>query len=71
MGRGGAGFHEGLAGTRGGTGQAVRGGLRDLGHDVVVAGDGRHGLAEAVHGDYDVVLMEIPLPVFSGYEVPR
>jgi two-component system OmpR family response regulator len=49
----------------------VRSGLRDLGHDVVVAGDGRHGLAEAVHGDYDVVLMEILLPGLSGYEVLR
>lgn len=45
--------------------------LRDLGHAVVVESRGASGLARARELQPDVVLLEIPLPDMSGFELAR
>ena len=52
---------------------AIRRGLADAlrfaGHDVRESGDGREGLAAAVGGDVDLVLLDVMLPSMSGFDV--
>ena len=50
---------------------ALRRGLLAEGFAVDVAGDGVAGLQAAVHGTYDLVVLDIMLPLLSGYEVVR
>jgi two-component system, sensor histidine kinase len=45
--------------------------LESLGHQVVDAGDGRHGVALALQGRPDIVLIDLGLPGIDGYEVAR
>jgi PAS domain S-box-containing protein len=45
--------------------------LEGLGHRVVEAGDGHHGLALALHHRPEVVLIDLGLPGLDGYEVAR
>lgn len=45
--------------------------LREQGMDVIWIEDGRCGLAEALEGDYDVVLLDLMLPGLDGVEVCR
>jgi len=45
--------------------------LRELGHDVHVAGDGAGGLAAATPLQPQVVLLDIGLPGMSGYELAQ
>jgi CheY-like chemotaxis protein len=45
--------------------------LRDLGHAVVIESRGATGLARAHELRPDVVLLEIPLPDISGFELAR
>ncbi|MEP6653913.1 MAG: response regulator transcription factor [Myxococcales bacterium] len=45
--------------------------LRDAGHDVVVASEGRQGLALAAESPPDLVLLDLMLPDISGLEVCR
>jgi PAS domain S-box-containing protein len=45
--------------------------LESLGHQVVDAGDGRHGVALALQARPDVVLVDLGLPGIDGYEVAR
>ncbi|HET7305178.1 MAG TPA: response regulator transcription factor [Segeticoccus sp.] len=50
---------------------ALQRGLAAEGFAVDVVGDGRAGLDHARHGDYDAVLLDIMLPVVSGYTIVR
>ncbi|MGN0980782.1 MAG: response regulator transcription factor [Candidatus Avoscillospira sp.] len=45
--------------------------LRHEGYEVGKAADGRTGLEQALHGGYDLVLLDIMLPELSGLEVIR
>ncbi|HEU4370272.1 MAG TPA: ATP-binding protein [Methylomirabilota bacterium] len=45
--------------------------LESLGHRVVEASDGPHGLALALHHEPEVVLIDLGLPGLDGYEVAR
>jgi signal transduction histidine kinase len=45
--------------------------LESLGHRVLEAGDGAHGLALALHHRPEVVLIDLGLPGLDGYEVAR
>ena len=42
--------------------------LEKIGHRVQVAGDGRQALEKLAHGQYDLVLMDINMPVLGGDE---
>ena len=48
---------------------ALRRGLVAEGFTVDVAHDGEAGLEEALHGDYDAVVLDVMLPRLSGYRV--
>ena len=50
------------------TQMALRRMLEKAGHAVVVAGDGRAGLSALAEGAYDMVLMDIQMPVMDGLE---
>ena len=39
------------------------------GHDVTAATDGQEGLAQALHGPHDLILLDLMLPALSGWEV--
>jgi two-component system response regulator PilR (NtrC family) len=43
--------------------------VRRLGHDVILAGTGREGVAQAFHARPDLILMDIGLPEMAGDEV--
>jgi CheY-like chemotaxis protein len=45
--------------------------LERAGHSVVVAGDGRQGLAIAEAGDFDLLLVDIFMPGMDGLEAMR
>lgn len=49
--------------------EVTRRGLAAEGHVVELARDGREGAIRAVHGDYDVVVLDIMLPLLNGYDV--
>jgi two-component system, OmpR family, response regulator len=51
--------------------QALRRGLSADGFAVEVASDGASGLELARFGDFDAVVLDIMLPVLSGYDVVR
>jgi two-component system OmpR family response regulator len=48
---------------------ALRRGMTAEGFAVDVASDGPEGLLKASVGDYDVIVLDVMLPGFSGYEV--
>lgn len=52
---------------------AIRTGLVDVfvyhGYDVSCATDGREGLAQALSGTYDMVLLDVMLPGHNGFEI--
>ncbi len=50
------------------TQMALRRMLEKAGHTVTVAGDGRAGLTALAEGQYDMVLMDIQMPVMDGME---
>ena len=52
-------------------GRSLGRGLRALGHAVDVAADGGDGLAFAETYDYDVIVLDLMLPVLPGLEVLR
>ncbi|MDG3007692.1 response regulator [Paludisphaera mucosa] len=41
------------------------------GYDVVIAADGREGVAAALAGEFDLILMDMSLPVLDGWEATR
>jgi two-component system, sensor histidine kinase len=45
--------------------------LESLGHRVIEAGDGQHGLALAQHHHPEVVLIDLGLPGLDGYQLAR
>jgi DNA-binding response OmpR family regulator len=45
--------------------------LREHGHEVYVAYDGAHAVAMAAREQPDVVLLDLGMPGFDGYEVCR
>ena len=45
--------------------------LKNLGHSVTVAGDGRQAVNALVRRGYDLVLMDIQMPVMDGVEATR
>jgi DNA-binding response OmpR family regulator len=45
--------------------------LRHEGFDVVVKNDGEAGLREALGASYDLILLDVMLPVMNGFEVLR
>ena len=52
---------------------AIRTGLTDLfvyhGYDVEAVADGQAGLAKALSGDYDLILLDIMLPTLDGFAI--
>lgn len=53
------------------TAQALMRLLKSLGHSVTLATSGAEGLALAARGGYDILLSDIGLPDFSGWELIR
>src|SRR3989337_4337355 len=51
--------------------QVVRKVLEEEGHTVDVANDGEEGLAIAMDGSHDVIVLDILLPGIDGFEVCR
>jgi two-component system, OmpR family, response regulator len=51
--------------------RALQRGLTADGFTVDVVGDGMSGLARALEGQYDAVLLDVMLPRLSGYEVVK
>jgi DNA-binding response OmpR family regulator len=51
--------------------RALQAGLTREGYVVDVQHDGAAGLDAAIGGDYDLILLDLMLPVLSGYEVVR
>lgn len=43
--------------------------LKRRGHEVTVAEDGQNGLERALEGGYDLVLLDMNLPVMDGWTV--
>jgi DNA-binding response OmpR family regulator len=52
-------------------GMLLKKGLRELGHAVDLATDGEEALYKASINDYDLVLLDVMLPLMSGTEVCR
>ncbi|MEI2672124.1 MAG: response regulator transcription factor [Nocardioidaceae bacterium] len=50
---------------------ALAGGLRGEGHSVDIASEGAEGLWFAEENDYDVIVLDLMLPVLDGFEVCR
>lgn len=46
-------------------------GLREEGFAVETAGDGETGLVKAQHGDFDLIILDVMLPVRDGFSVLR
>ena len=43
--------------------------LVSQGYNVETAEDGKAGLDKAENNDYDLILLDIQMPVFSGYDL--
>jgi DNA-binding response OmpR family regulator len=51
--------------------ELLRQGLEEEGHSVVLAGDGREGLAMAESHSFDAIVLDVMLPGLSGFSVAR
>ncbi len=51
--------------------QLLRQGLEEEGHAVIVAGNGRDGLAIAESHPFDAIVLDVMLPVMDGFSVAR
>ena len=45
--------------------------LQKMGFDVVIADDGRQAVDKAVQQSYDLILMDMQMPVLNGYDATR
>jgi DNA-binding response OmpR family regulator len=45
--------------------------LEDAGYDVTVVGDGQAAVAAAPHGGFDVVLLDVMMPLMDGFAACR
>jgi CheY-like chemotaxis protein len=50
---------------------AVRGLLQSLGHSVDAVTDGREAVAAAAREDFDLVFLDVQMPVMGGFEAAR
>jgi DNA-binding response OmpR family regulator len=46
-------------------------GLEEQGHSVAVAPDGTEGLDAAMHGEFDVLVLDVMLPGLDGFSIVR
>jgi DNA-binding response OmpR family regulator len=46
-------------------------GLEEDGHSVTVAADGKEGLDVAKHGEFDVLVLDVMLPILDGVSIVR
>ncbi|HEX7858066.1 MAG TPA: response regulator transcription factor [Sphingobium sp.] len=53
------------------TSQFVARGLREIGHNVTIAGDGRDGLFQATEGCFDAIIVDRMLPGLDGLSMVR
>ncbi|HXB69352.1 MAG TPA: response regulator transcription factor [Candidatus Acidoferrales bacterium] len=51
--------------------ELLRQALQEEGHVVTLAFDGREGLAMAQAGAFDLLILDVMLPVLSGFEIAR
>lgn len=51
------------------TGEYLRQGLGEAGFVVDLAHDGTDGLHQAVHGEYDLIVLDVMLPGLNGWQV--
>jgi len=51
--------------------QLLRQGLEEEGHSVVVAGNGKDGLAMAASHPFDAIVLDVMLPEMDGFTVAR
>lgn len=51
--------------------ELLRQGLEEEGHAVVLAGDGRQGVAMAESHPFDAIVLDVMLPVMDGFSVAR
>lgn len=51
--------------------ELLRQGLEEEGHSVVVAANGRDGLAIAESHEFDVIVLDVMLPLMDGFSVAR
>jgi DNA-binding response OmpR family regulator len=51
--------------------ELLRQGLEEEGHSVVLAGDGREGLAMAESHPFDAIVLDVMLPGMDGFSVAR
>ena len=49
----------------------IQKGLHENGYELTIAYDGQHGLDMALHADYDVIILDVMIPVINGNEVCR
>ena len=49
----------------------LRQGLEEEGHSVVLAADGREGLAIAESHPFDAIVLDVMLPIMDGFLVAR
>jgi CheY-like chemotaxis protein len=45
--------------------------LEKIGHEVIVADDGRRALGKLAQGEFDLVAMDMQMPVMDGLETTR
>ena len=47
----------------------IQKGLNEAGYELTIAYDGKLGLNMALHGDYDIIILDIMLPVINGLDI--
>ena len=51
------------------TGEYLQKGLKEAGYNTDLARDGRDGLHLALTGDYDLVILDVMVPVVDGWQI--